>query len=107
MLRAVYNISWRDHVTIKSLYGRLPRISIMVKRRWLALAGHVSRHNEPAGKVLLWSPEVKQHIGRPHITVKTLLENDTGLSGSQLLTAMEDRASWFENFVNIPLSIDG
>ena len=52
MLRAVYNISWGDHVTNKSLYGRLPRISIVVKRRRLALAGHVSRHNETAGKVL-------------------------------------------------------
>ena len=59
MLRAVYNICWCDHVTNKSLYGHLPHISIVVKRRPLALAGHVSRHNEPAGKVLLWSPEVK------------------------------------------------
>ena len=79
MLRAVYNISWRDHVANKSLYGRLPRISIVVKRRRLALAGHVSRHSEPAGMVLLWSPEVKRRVG---ISVKTLPENDTGLSGS-------------------------
>ena len=107
MLRAVYNISWHDHVTNKSLYGRFPPISIVVKRRRLSLAGHVSRHNEPAGKVLLWSPEVKRRVGRPHITVKTLLENDTGLSGSQLLAAREDCASWFENFVNVPPSIDG
>ena len=107
MLCAVYNISWRDHVSNKSLYGRLPRISIVVKRRRLALAGHVSRHNEPAGKVLLWSPDVKRRVERPHIIVKTLLENDTGLSGSQLLAEMEDRASWFENFVNVPPSIDG
>ena len=105
MLRAVYNISWGDHVTNKSMYGRLLRIIYSSRR--LALAGHVSRHNEPAGKVLPWSPEVKQRVGRPHITVKTLLENDTGLSGPQLLAAMEDRASWFENFVNVPPSIDG
>ena len=98
MLCAVYNISWRDHVTNKSLYGHLPHISNVVKRRRLALAGHVSHHNELA---------VKRRVGRPHITVKTLLENDTGLSGSQLLAAMDDRASWFENFVNVPPSIDG
>ena len=107
MLRAVYNMSWRDHVTNKSPYGRLPHILIAVKRRRLALAGHVSRHNEPARKVLPWSPEVKRRVGRPHITVKTLLENDTGLSGSQTPAAMEDRASWFENFMNVPPSIDG
>ena len=82
-------LSWRDHVTNKLLHGCLPCISIVVKRRRLALAGHVSCHNEPAGKVLLWSPEVKRQVGRPQITVKTLLENDTGLSGSQLLAAIE------------------
>ena len=63
MLRTIYNISWRDHVTNKSLYGHLPRICTVVKRRRLALAGHVSRHNEPAGLVLLWSPEVKRRVG--------------------------------------------
>ena len=78
ILRAVNNISWHDHVTNKSPYGRLPCISIVVKHRRLALAGHVSCHNEPAGKVLLWSPEVKRRVWRPHITVNTLLENDTG-----------------------------
>ena len=49
MLRTIYNISWRDHITNKSLYGHLPRISTVVKRRQLALAGHVSRHNKPGG----------------------------------------------------------
>ena len=56
MLRAIYNISWRDHITNKTLYGSLPRISEVVKRRRLMLAGHVSLHEEPAGKLFLWSP---------------------------------------------------
>ena len=107
MLRTIYNISWRDHITNKSMYGHLPHISTVVKRRWLALAGHVSRHNEPAGLVLLWSPEVKRRVGRPYITIKTLLEKDTGLSGTQLLVAMEDQASWLKNFVNVSPSSDG
>ena len=92
MLRTIYNISWREHITNKSLCGHLPHISTVVKRRRLALAGHVSRHNEPAGLVLLWSPEVKRRIGRPYITIKTLLEKDTGLSGSHLVAAMENRS---------------
>ena len=79
----------------------------MVKRRQLALAGHISCHSEQTGKVFLSSPTVKQQVRRPHITIKTLLENDTGLLGSQFKAAMEDRASWFENFVNVPPSIDG
>ena len=106
MLRTIY-ISWRDHITNKLLYGHLPRISTVVKRRRLALAGHVSCHNEPAELVLLWSPEVKRRVGRPYITIKTLLEKDTGLSGTQLLVAMEDRASWLKNFVNVSPSSDG
>ena len=107
MLRTIYNISWRAHITNKSLYGHLPRISTVVKCRRLVLAGHVSRHNEPAGLVLLWSPEVKRRVGRPYITIKTLLEKDTGLSGTQLLVPMEDRASWLKNFVNVSPSSDG
>ena len=53
ILCTVYNISWRDHVTNKSPYGRLPCISIVVKRQQLALAGRIFCHNEPAGKVLI------------------------------------------------------
>ena len=107
MLRTIYNISWRDHITNKSLYGHLSSISTVVKCRRLALAGHVSRHNEPAGLVLLWSPEVKRRVGRPYITIKKLLEKDTRLSGTQLLAAMQDRASWLKNFVNVSPSSDG
>ena len=77
-------------ITNKSLHGHLPCISTVVKLRRLALAGHVSRLNEPAGLVLLWSPEVKRRVGRPYITIKTLLEKDTSLLGSELLPAMED-----------------
>ena len=47
-------------LTSQQLYGHLPRIPIVVKRRRLALAAHISRHNEPAGKMLLWSLEVKR-----------------------------------------------
>ena len=100
MLRTVYNVSWRDHITNQVLYGSLPRISSVVKSRRLALAGHVSRHDEPAGKLLLWSPTGKRRIGRPHITIKKLLEKDTGLSGTDLLTAMRERGSWIKNFVH-------
>ena len=55
MLPAIYHISWRDHITNKTVSGSLPWISEVVKRRRLMLAGHVSRHEEPAGKLLLWS----------------------------------------------------
>ena len=48
ILRSAYDLSWKDHPTIATIYGRLPRISQVVRCRRLALAGHVSRHDEPA-----------------------------------------------------------
>jgi hypothetical protein len=107
MLRAVYDISWRDHVTNKVLYGTLPRISEVVRTRRLALAGHVSRHDDPAGRLLTWTPDAKRRVGRPYVTIKDLLEKDTGLSGKELLTAMQDRKYWRKNFVNTSPIPDG
>ena len=100
MLRTAYNISWRRHPTNKSLYGSLPRISNVVKRRRLALAGHITRHNEPAGRLLLWTPDAKRRVGRPYVTLKSIIEMDTGLTGSDLLAVMNDRGLWSLNFVN-------
>ena len=57
LLRSAFDISLRNHPTIAEIYGKLPRISNVVRRRRLALAGHVSRHDEPAGELLIWIPE--------------------------------------------------
>ena len=79
MLRTVYDFCWSEHITNLVLYGKLPRISEVVKRRRLALVGHVSRHDEPAGKLLIWTPDAKRRVGRLYATIKDLLEKDTGL----------------------------
>jgi len=44
----------------------------------MLLAGHTVRHDDPAGKVLLWSPEKKKRRGRPRFALKTLIEKVTG-----------------------------
>ena len=108
MLRMIYNVSWCQHLTNKILYGNLPPISSIVKQRRLALAGHVSRHDEPASRLLLWSPEEKRRVGRPNITLKTLLLEDTNLSVEELSTVMKDRDCWSNNFVKTsPMKIGG
>jgi len=94
MLRKVYNVSWRDCLTNKQLYGPLPAISSVVRQRRLALAGHVVRGNEPAGRLMDWLPEGRRRVGRPYITLKTMIERDIGLSGSSLVSAMKDRSFW-------------
>lgn len=88
MLTKVWKISWKAHVTNKELYGPLPRLSEIIKRRRVALAGHVSRHNEPAGKVLLWTPEEPRQVGRPNTTLKKVLEDEIGLEVTELQKAL-------------------
>ncbi|XP_014664083.1 PREDICTED: uncharacterized protein LOC106806602 [Priapulus caudatus] len=100
MLRAAYNISWRHHLTNKSLYGSLPRISDVVRHYRLALAGHVIRHDEPAGRLLLWTPDTRRGVRRPYVTLKSVIERDTGLTGADLYAVMVNRGLWSSNFVN-------
>ena len=87
MLRVVYGISWR-------LYGPLPPISEVVHRRFLALAGHVTRGSEPAGELIFWQPEEKKRIGRPRVTLKNIIETETDLQDKELRAVMLDRNIW-------------
>ena len=108
MLRMVYNVSWCQHLTNKILYGNLPTISSIVKQRRLSLAGHVSRHDEPAARLLLWSPQEKRRVGSPNLTLKALLLEDTNLSVEELSAVMKDKDCWRNNFVKTsPMQIGG
>ena len=102
MLRRVKNVSWRDRLTNAQLYGQIPKPSTSIKKRRLALAGHVARHNEPANKLLFWTPEEARRRGRPNITLKDILEKDTGLTANEILTVMADRQLW-RNYVMSPI----
>ena len=107
MLRRAYNISWKSHPTNKSLYGNLPKISSVVRSRRLALAGHTFRHDEPAAKLLLWSPQIKRRVGRPKFTLKEQLLQDTELSVDELRVVMKDSVIWRNNFVKASLTPSG
>ena len=85
MLKHVYDISWRSHPTNKSPYGSLPRVSETVRQRRLSLAGLVSRHEEPAGRYLLWAPSTKRRVGRPFVTLKNIIEEESGTSGKDVI----------------------
>ena len=103
ILRKVQNISWKDKVTNNFLYGSNPCLTEIITRKRLSLAGHVSRPNDPAGSVLLWEPDERSRVGRPKITLKKILEDDTGLEAHELQTVMLDRVSWGKNFVMSPI----
>ncbi|KAI0237724.1 Transcriptional adapter 3-B [Lamellibrachia satsuma] len=96
MLQKTQNMSWRHHMTNQELYGSLPWITTIVRQWRLRLAGHVTRHNETANKVLLWKPDGPRRRGRPTATLQNILGKDTNLSGKNLIAAMKNRNLWKE-----------
>ena len=96
MLRAALNRSWKDHPTIKDLYGKIPRISESIRQQRMRFAGHSWRSKkELAGDVLLWKPtHGKQTPGRPTKTYIDQLIEDTGCNLDELPKAINDRETW-------------
>ena len=96
MLRAILNISWKQHPTKTRLYGHLPPISTTVRQRRLMFAGHCWRSkDEIASDLLLWDPthgDTKR--GRPHKTYVDQLLQDTDCEPDELRPTMEDRDLW-------------
>ena len=102
MLRRMKSVSWRAQLTNAQLYGQIPKLSTTIKRRRLALAGHVSRHNEPSGALIFWTPEELRRRGHSNVTLKEVLQADTGLDSNEMRTAMADRKIWKSNFIMSP-----
>ena len=55
MLRAILNMSWRQHPTKQQLYGHLPSITKTIKIRRTRHAGHCWSRDELISDVLLWT----------------------------------------------------
>ena len=59
----------------------------------------LTRHNEPAGRVLLWEPDVSKRLGDPTFIMKRTLENDKGVeSNTRTITIILHRVAREENF---------
>ena len=98
MLWVVKNVSRRPHMINCQLYGWIPKLLVIIRRRRLALADHVSRHKEPAVRLLSWLPEEPRRV-RPNITIKDVLCNDTGLNIHETSIVMADRENWRKNYI--------
>ena len=96
LLRTVFNVNWKQHITNKELYGSLPKVSEKIRDRRLRFAGHCCRSTEePISRLLLWRPKHgKRKAGRPTITYTDVLQQDTGLETTDMRTAMLDRSVW-------------
>ena len=102
MLRAVLNISWRQHPTIAQLYGELPKITEILRERRMKFAGHCWRaKQELASDLLLWTPKHGERaVGQPAKTyIDQLLEDSYCQRGEieQLKIQMNDRTVWRDN----------
>ncbi len=108
MLRAVLNISWRQHPTKSQLYGSIPDISTILCERRMRFAGHCWRaKQELASDLLLWTPRHgKARVSRPAITYLDQLSRDTGCFPEDLPTLMQERNGWSDRInVRAPSTI--
>ena len=98
MLRAAFNISWRDHLTNEELYLSIPQVTEKVRSRRLQLAGHCFRHPElPAHDVLLWQPKHgNRGRGRPAVNFPAMLRRDSETETNEELRTLlgDDRNLW-------------
>ena len=98
MLRKVLDVSWKQHITNKVLYGKLNSISQVIRKRRLMFAGNSFRQKQlqPVSELVLWEPN-HGHRGKgcPKKTFVDTLKSDTGCKNTQELAAcMEDRSEW-------------
>ena len=96
MLRTVLNVSWREHMTNKDLYGDLPPVTSKITSRRLQFAGHCKRaEGTVVSNLVTWQPtHGKRSQGRPKKNYVELLQEDTGYSIQEIETTMQDRSVW-------------
>ena len=102
MLRAALNISWRDHIFNKDLYGKIPKITDTIHEQRLRFSGHCWRSkNEVVSDVLLWLPiHGRRSRGRHAKTFVDQLMEDTSCNYEELPNAMMNREEWRDVSIN-------
>ena len=96
MFIAVFGFTWRDRITNEDLYGKLSKITAVLKARRLRSIGDIWRRNEElVCQLLIWEPKQgTRKRRRPAIIYVDQLKNDIGLSTEKLKNKMEDREIW-------------
>ena len=97
LLRKVKNVSWRDRISNKQLYGDLRPISSIIRARRMRLAGHVFRDkSSPAHSLVTWQPlHGSPSPGRPPTTMVDTLLHDSGMKTvKELEEMMEEKSHW-------------
>ena len=106
MLRAILNMSWRQHPTKLQLYGHLPPITKTIQVIRTRHAGHCWRsRDELISDLLLWTPTYGRAKARQQ--ARTYIQKpyeDTGFCPEDLPEAMNDREKWWERVRDIRAS---
>ena len=94
LLRRVQNLSWKNHPTLETIYGNLPRISSILRKRRVQFAGNCSRaSDELASSFVLW--RLPSSHKRPRkLTFPDTICRDTSIAKEDLFVAMSDRTYW-------------
>ena len=94
LLMRVKNLSWRNHPTLKEIYGNLSPASSLVRQRRTQFAGHCQRAtNEVISSLILWKPHADGKKRRK-LTFPDVISRDTGIPLQDLKEAMEDQEVW-------------
>ena len=94
LLMRAQNLSWKRHLTIAQIYGKLPRVSTLVKFRRVQFSGHRFRaDSEIISSLLLWKPTSDHTRGRK-LPFPYVISRDTGIRTQDLGTVMKDREVW-------------
>jgi len=96
-LRKALNVSYLSHTTNVSLYGSIPPVSSILRKRRLHFAGHCYRRiDQPVHLALFYNPPGNFKPGRhQRLNYIKSISRDTGLSStSDILCAMNDRSIW-------------
>ena len=97
MLRMALNVDWREMMTNKKLYGKLPRVTTKIRERRMKLAGHIQRHDDLAAhRLLLWEPlHGFRNRGAPKLTFVDTIRRDVDLQDTgEIKQLMLDRKLW-------------
>ena len=94
LLRRVLNMSWKSQPSLKDIYGDLPRISSLVRKRLVQFAGHCARaSDELISSVVHWR-HPSLHRRSRKLTFPDIISRDTAIPKEDLLTAMTNREYW-------------
>ena len=94
LLRRVLKLSWKSHPSLKDIYGDLPRIYSLVRKRRVQFMGHCARDSdELISSFVLWR-HPSSHRRSRKLTFPDIISRDTAIPNEDLLREITNRESW-------------